>query len=96
MSADLQVEDSKIVSFNEARAERERNSTLWTPREAAEKLLRDIADGRRNPEVMYICLSQPTENGTEQIYHYCAGGTNMEYAGLLHYHLYELARDSGD
>lgn len=86
--------DPQVVSFNEARASRENNSTLWTPREAAEKLLRDIIDGKRNPNVMYICLSETTPFGTEQIYHYCAGGSNMEYAGLLSYHLHDLAKDS--
>jgi hypothetical protein len=96
MSADSQAGTKQVVSFNEARAHREGNSSLWTPKEAAEKLLRDITEGRRNPTVMYVCLAQSTGQGTEQIYHYCAGGSNMEYAGLLSYHLSDLTRDSGE
>lgn len=96
MSAEFQTGTRQVVSFNEVRAEREGNSSLWTPREAVEKLLRDIVEGRRDPSVMYVCLAQRTDRGTEQIYHYCAGGSNMEYAGLLSYHLNDLARDSGE
>ena len=96
MSADPQSTVNTVANFNEARAERERNSTLWTPKDALERLLKDINEGRRNPTLMYVCLSEETGRGTEMLYHYCAGGRNMQYAGLLHYHLYELSRDSGD
>lgn len=89
-------ETSQVVSFNAARAEREGNSTLWTPKEAAQKLLQDIAEGRRNPTMMFICASESTDNGTEKIYHYCAGGKTIEYTGLLYWHLNDLARDSGE
>ena len=82
----------QVVSFNEARATRSSNSTLWSPKEAAEKLLRDIADGRMNPTLMYICISEDAGD-RQNIYHYCAGGTNMQYLGLLQYHVSDLARD---
>lgn len=93
MTADRNAEPKTVASFNEYRAEREQNSKLWTPQDAAEKLLRDIVEGRRNPTLMYVCLSETTDNGTEQMYHYCAGGKTMEYAGLLTISLHDLARD---
>jgi hypothetical protein len=96
MIGESQMGTKQVVSFNEVRAEKEGDSTLWTPREAVEKLLRDIVEGRRNPNVLYVCLAQSTGRGTEQIYHYCAGGSNMEYAGLLSYHLSDLTRDTGE
>ena len=96
MTGDPKAGPKQVVSFNEVRAEKEGNSKLWTPREAAQKLLLDIVEGRRNPNVMYVCLAESTGRGTEQIYHYCAGGSNMEYAGLLSYHLNDLTRDTGE
>jgi hypothetical protein len=84
--------EQTVVNLNEVRAIRTGNSTLWSPKEAAEKLLRDIREGKRNPTVMYICVSEDAGD-RQKIYHYCAGGTNMEYLGLLHYHISDLARD---
>jgi hypothetical protein len=81
-----------VVSLNEERAVREANSTLWTPRDAARKLLLDIESGAINPDTMYVCLSENMGDGTDRIYHYCAGAANIKYAGLLTYHLYELAK----
>jgi hypothetical protein len=85
---------SRIVSFNEARAVREQNSTLWTPREALVKALRDIDEGGRSPNVLFIALSESTGQGTEMLYHYAAGGTNYEYIGMLMCHVHDLSKDS--
>ncbi len=93
MTADRNTDPRAVANFNEHRAEREQNSKLWTPRDAAEKLLRDIVEGRRNPTLMYVCLSESLPDGTEQMYHYCAGGKTLEYAGLLTVSLHDLARD---
>jgi len=51
------------VSITEARANREENSALWTPRDALISMLRDIDSGIINPDALVAICRTKDEDG---------------------------------
>jgi hypothetical protein len=51
------------VSITEARANREENSALWTPRDALISMLRDIDNGIINPDALVAICRTKDEDG---------------------------------
>lgn len=72
-------------SLNEARADKEQNAALWTPRDALVSLLREIDNGKVNPEKIVICYTELHSNGGATKLSYHAAGTRSywETIGLL-------------
>lgn len=52
------------VSISEARANREEDSRLWTPRDALISILRDIDSGAINPDALVaVCRTKDEDGG---------------------------------
>lgn len=81
-----------IISFNEARAEKEGDGRLWTPLECLKALVRDLENGACNPvQGVYVALVRKGETG-EMVSapFYVAGLSGLEIGGLLAHHLHNL------
>ena len=80
------------INFNEARADKENDGTLWTPLECLKSAVRELEDGTLKPvDVIYIAMSRKDEKGFVRWFpHYNAGARRLELQGLLAQHLYDL------
>ena len=72
-------------SLSEARADKERNAALWTPRDALVSLLREIDSGNKDIEKIVICYTELHPNGgaTKLSYHASGARSYWETLGLL-------------
>lgn len=82
------MSDEPPINFNEHRAVKADDATLWTPVEALKKVLREIESGEISPRLVYIAMqSQRREDGLAAYNYVYAGGSNLEACGLLAFNL---------
>ena len=88
---------SAPVDLAAVRRTKSDNAADWTPRDALVYALEQIDAGEIDPKLVYIAtVSKPkvrdgNKEPTAFYDHVCAGGTNMEFAGLLAIHLGKLS-----
>lgn len=74
---------------SEKRADKARNSNLWTPRDALASLVRDIDAGKVNPSRLVVHYVQ--EAGTHRTHHYRAAKVTFEeHIALLNVALHDV------
>lgn len=72
-----------VVNLNEVRAEKEQDSRAWTPLEALKAAVRDIEEGRANPEKLVVHYLERKEDGRYKTKYYASGLLITEHIGLL-------------
>jgi hypothetical protein len=71
------------VSISEARASKEHDSRLWTPRDALINLLRDIDSGKVAPDAL-VCVYRATDEDGDLCTRYLNATQDIDIAvGLL-------------
>ena len=85
------MSDKKIESLAKLRAEVSGDSRDWTAVDALRDTLSDIESGEiGRPRLLYIAMECETDEGDVVEYQFqCAGGTKLEYIGLLSRHLHQ-------
>ncbi len=71
------------MSLAEARAHREENAALWSPRDALISLLRDIDAGKVDPYAMVIAYGQREAGGRVSTSSLVAGGDRHTQVGIV-------------
>jgi hypothetical protein len=62
-----------ITNINEERAARAANSRLWSAKDMAQALLRDIESGKINPSQIVVHMLNPEADGGLRHHYYAAG-----------------------
>ena len=88
--------DKNIESLAKVRTEASGDSRDWTAVDALRDTLNDIETGEIGvPRLIYIAMECETEDKTLVEYQFqCAGGTKLEYIGLLSRHLHQTNASS--
>lgn len=71
------------ISLAEAKADKERNGSFWTPRDALISILRSIDNGEINPDALVCFVSDVGENGQHSTRFYNASPDNYTCLGLI-------------
>ena len=88
------MSDSEVVDLARLRVDKSGDSRDWTAIDALKDVISDIEAGITNPSMIYIAME--CREGDYAIYDFqCAGGTKLEYIGLLSRHLH-LSNNGGD
>jgi hypothetical protein len=89
---------SEPINFNEAKAVKEQNSTLWTPLDCLRALVRDFENGEmKDVSAVYIAMVRKRADGQAETFpFYCAGGTTLEYRGVLTQHIHDICAAFND
>jgi len=86
--------DSEVVDLARLRVDKSGDSRDWTALDALKDVISDIEAGLTKPSMIYIAME--CREGDYAIYDFqCAGGTKLEYIGLLSRHLH-LSNNGGD
>jgi hypothetical protein len=70
-------------SITEIKAERYRDATVWTPRDALISALRDYDDGKIKTDTLLICYAEVTEDGKDTCRGYQAYKSKFKFLGLM-------------
>ncbi|KKK53850.1 hypothetical protein LCGC14_3090650, partial [marine sediment metagenome] len=73
------------VNLAEKRATRDGDCREWTPVDALKTCLREIENGKMNPDILYIAMTERDVEKNEAYYDFIvAGGKKLEIVGLLY------------
>jgi hypothetical protein len=87
--------DSEVTSLAKLRVEKSGDSREWSALDALRDVIADIESGHIDPTLIYVAME--CRDGDFAVYDFeCAGGTKLEYIGLLSHHLHLANSGSGD
>lgn len=86
--------DSEVVDIARLRVDKSGDSRDWTALDALRDVIDEIESDNIKPRIIYIAME--CRDGDYAFYDFqCAGGTKLEYIGLLSRHLH-LTNNGGD
>ena len=77
------------VSLNEVRAEKEGDCRMWSVAECLRAVLRDIEEGKINPDAVYVAMRETGDDGGLIFPCRVAGLNTLELWGMISAHLHE-------
>ena len=77
-----------IVNLGDIRAGRSAYGRDWTPLELLRKLVKDIEDGVRTPDRIYVAMTEKLDDDSTYYPYFSAGMNSIECVGLLAQHLH--------
>lgn len=83
---------SDTISLAEARANKEKDATLWSPLDCLKALVRDLESGECAPvNAVYIAMIRRDKEGHATAFpFYTAGARTTELKGMLTQHTFDL------
>ena len=88
------MSDPEVVDLAKLRVDKSGDSRDWTALDALRDVIADIEAGKTKPNIIYISM-ECGEDDDYAVYDFqCAGGTKLEYIGLLSRHLHLI--NNGD
>lgn len=77
-----------IVNLGDIRAKKNADGRDWTPLELLRKLVKDIEDGVRTPDRIYVAMTEKLDDDSTYYPYFSAGMNSIECVGLLADHLH--------
>jgi hypothetical protein len=78
------------TSISEARATRDDNAALWTPRDALIACLRDLDRGNLDPVELAIIVTERAPDGLTRMHYYQRSDSTLSLSGLYSTALHDL------
>ncbi len=88
------MSDSEVTNLAALRVDKSGDSRDWTALDALRDVINDIEAGKTKPNIIYIAM-ECGEDDYAIFDFQCAGGTKLEYIGLLSRHLH-LTNNGGE
>lgn len=82
-----------LINLNEKRAHKEKDSKLWTPRDCALAVLRDIENGEIKPKQLAIHYYEELPDGGRKHHYYVAGVSVEEHISMLEFAKHRVIHD---
>lgn len=89
------MSDSQVTNLAKLRVDKSGDSREWSALDALRDIIAEIESGAVNPRLIYIAMECVDDENYAFYDFQCAGGTKLDYIGLLARHLH-MANNGGE
>lgn len=82
------------INLNAVRSRKTGDCQDWTPLDALKELVQEIEAGEADPDMLYVCMRERSEDNSAEYNFKAAGVNTLEAMGLVYKHLTIIERQA--